>query len=116
MSDLAYALKLDATDLSDRELIIAIGENDPDSLAFDEASDDQKYDAGNLWWSKRSQEIRDIVCEVTKDKDLLKSGSSDIVALIFGILGAKYGMAIAAYLAVIAARRALSGWCGQLHA
>jgi hypothetical protein len=113
MSGIEDAVKLYESGVSEHELFAGLGKNDPDVLAFEETTEAQDFTSGVHWWTERQVEIREMVCKALSNKEGVGVVAKDLVALIFGVLGAKYGGGIATYLAVIVVRRVVEGWCAD---
>lgn len=114
MNNSSEALTIFLSNLTQDELMLGLGENLPDELGFDETvTPEQKISAGLNWWSANAPDIKKTVCSVACNNEANSAVVKDIVQIAFTLLGAKYGMAIATYAAVIAARQVINGWCKE---
>ncbi|MFM0139201.1 hypothetical protein [Caballeronia grimmiae] len=108
-----FAVELLESRASDDELVAGLGEHSVDSFGFEDASFEEKKLAGLSWWAEHSEEIKSVVCKFACEKDASSALAKDLVAMVFALLGAKFGLAVAAYAAAIAVRRVTAGWCGR---
>lgn len=114
MSDPAQlAAELFSSKISEAELFQGLGENSSSILGFEDASPEQKRSAGVQWWASHAQDVKKIVCKVATDKEGSSAFIKDVIQIAFAALGAKFGMAVAAYALAIALRKVTAGWCGQ---
>jgi hypothetical protein len=96
---------------SEDDLFADLGENSSDALGFEDASYEEKKQAGLSWWAQHAGEIKGLVCKVANENEASSALIKDIVQVVFGLLGAKFGIGVATYAATIAARRVIAGWC-----
>lgn len=108
-TDVAFQLAM--SDVSEESLFVELGENNLESFGFGEATLEQKKSDGLAWWSQHADKIKTVACRAACDNDLSSAIIKDIIQLVFGLIGEKYGMGVATYAATIAVRRVVSGWC-----
>ena len=112
--ELDLTLRLLKADASEDQLLIGLGENDPDRpMGFGEASPAKKLSAGMSWWDRHASEVKAVVCGLVTKEDSANMIANEVVQIVLGAIGAKYGMGIAAYVVALAIRKAAAGWCGE---
>ena len=96
------------------ELLLGLGENLANDLCFEEdLTREQKIASGSSWWSENGPIIKNTVCKVACDKESSSAIIKDVIQIVFALVGAKYGMAVASYASALAARRLIDGWCKE---
>jgi hypothetical protein len=114
--ELDLTLRLLKADATEDELLIGLGENDPDrAMGFGEASPAKKLSAGTSWWDRHAADVKTVVCGYVTKEDSANMIANEVVQIVLGTIGAKYGMGIAAYVVALAIRKAAAGWCGAAN-